>query len=343
MRTAQKQNAVIWMAPYRSHFICAFSFAEALQADYNVILIGSSSFSEMVTSQGWQFRAVPSKFLHPQVTVNGFLSRVLERFIRSPFNEFLYECQEISSVLKGLDPVLIFVDAHLSRYYPVLKELDAKVVTLQPMLSGRKAKGVPPLTSTYKPSPRRVSHVYTELLWVRFFFQKALIRFFFNLLSVGINQASLMRKMPHYDKTDYDFKRAGPPGLVHCHEIYLYSSLFEFPWKESKPNEHYFGLAVHRARKEQLNAQIQEYLYRIKGDRQANLIYCSLGFIPAPMIKQYRDFLLKLSDIVNLEDKWFFLIVAPLPIEANSDRILFTPHAPQLKILEYAHAAITAD
>lgn len=339
---SDKQRVLILMGPFKSHFNCAFSFARTVQERYDVVFLGPLFLYEFVTRQGWKFHPIPLAFLHPSIMFKLFFGRLVDRIFNVSTKAFLNECQEIIRIIKSLSPELIFIDAHLTRYYPLFKELGIDIIIIQPMLSGNKENAIPPMNSEYVPSNNRWSNYYVEFLWKYFYLKKFIIRSYFHIASAGINHAALTRKLKAFDKRDFDYNTAGPPKIIGMREIFLYSSQIDFPWRKPKSNELYFGPAVDAFRKEVEVQSVNQYILAIKGTQSAKFVYCSFGTQPQNQNKHYRSFIFNLLTVADKNPLLFFLVTGSNDYQLK-ERInfKFVSYAPQLKILKHADLMIT--
>lgn len=331
------------MGPFKSHYHCVFPLAKMINENQSVIFVGSASVQEFVVNEGWEFHSIPLSFLNPQISLGRFFARVLDYMTSKIQIGFHYECREILRIIKGLKPEAIFIDAYMTRYYPLLKELNIKIVVIQPMLAANKKRNVPPINSGFVPSETFFSAFYVEILWKLFFINRAIIQCYFKFLSVGMNYASITKKLRHFDRSDFDFNTAGPPRLVYNDEIVLYSSAIEFPSIATPKHQLYFGLSIDLTRKEFISNEFATFVSDVKRKSLNKLIYCSFSTTIPKHHKHIRSFIQKLNEIAKRNPSWYFVVSNVLDVQlgGKSDKLLIVRYAPQIELLKVADIMIT--
>lgn len=335
-----KDNVVILIAPYRSHAIGTLKLADNISKNFNVIYVSASLIGDVVQPEGYDFRPILLNHFHPPIGAKDFFRTLINWIVGSPYNDFFNECSNILRVIKETNPRIIMIDAFLTRYYPLLKEIDRPVFVLQTMLVCNKSTNNPPPNANFIPAQNIFSPIYSEFLWQLFLLKKRFISVALRIASLNTNNDASTKKFKHYNGKLFDTSTFGHPRIHAAPEIILSSKLLNYPWVKYYKNQIHFGPSVHAGRHQALSESLRNFISDAK--HQGNkLIYCSFGSVIKKRAPSFNLLLNNLVKIIRRNPGWYLLVAHPSPNELRDVRCLCVSFVPQLAVLQHADVMIT--
>jgi zeaxanthin glucosyltransferase len=341
--------------PAPSHYESCFPLAKNIEAQgHCVTFAGSSSLRNLIELNHFLF----FEFLYMPTfevrTFKGFLGRILVSIFNSKdkkerFREFKYYVNVIFQMMEIVKPDFVFIDEHLSHYFPYIQRTIGHVYIVNTKLPSGKSKLTPPFNSPYIPSNDVFGILICEMIWFWHLLKKRTIRFFTSLAFLGVTNEYFQKReiikhgfsFEFTDRTslsDYD-------NIIKVTSVSLMSELFNFKWRKPKPGElsfHQWNVST--------GESLDDKLLNMIRPLGARIIYCGLGTMASKYSKLYIEFLNQLIDAFKLNRKHVLIIstgdknmVLTLSnkIKNIPEHILLTDFVPQKVLLKHCDLMLT--
>jgi zeaxanthin glucosyltransferase len=342
------------LLPAPSHYFACFPFAKSLQIEGKlVIFVGSISLKKIVESEGFLFNEIKYTKEYSISSFKVFLGLLIRSSIDKTllyrrYREWIEGIQMLNQIFCNNQPTKVYLDDHLSHYYPILLNKCRNIEIINTKFSTKKSVNSPPLDSSFIPQPNFLSLIVCELLWLihlkNLQFREAIVKL-----------ALLNREEDYFGKrfaikqeialaNMFDRKNCFYKGLNGVNVLILAPASLEFPCKLLKPNERYFDIPINRNEQSQFS---DEYLIfakksQVLKEEGNKLIYCSFGTLGAVNVKKIIRFSRCLFTIFEQEKKWYLVFsTGGIKLEKTPSNVFLFDYVPQLSLLKNCDLMIT--
>jgi zeaxanthin glucosyltransferase len=275
--------------PQRSHYNATFGLARHyIDQGHEVIYAGIQPLQKHVEAQGFTFHVEPEDFFpyveqqtnRPKLTFWEIVRhwREIKRSTRILRPRYA-RGDAFTRLIRELQPDEMMVDSPYTLLALTLYRHRIPFSMLESMMNLNRAPGCPPLDTTYVPTGSRLSNLWCELHWRRYFVKRWMLG------KIGL-RADFDRKFVlkladscGVDRNAINFDRYFHIGLRNRPEILLSPQELDFP-QTLAPNQRYFKNPPDLDREEtSADYAFGPIFERMKAERKQGipLVYCSLG------------------------------------------------------------------
>lgn len=294
------------LTPYQGHLNATLVIASQYSKMGSVIFVGPPHLQNQVESSGWRYHVLALQYFKTPVNVKRFWNALLNIFTpQKQRSEFFAECNELRSLLYLFMPDIVYIDAFMTVFYPVVKEIGIRCAVVQTTLPTQKSNAVPPLNSGVIPNCRWSSGQKIRLLWQKRLFYNWSSNLILRLYSVNRFHIDLMKRLKGYSKSDYNFQTLMVPTIISIPEIVIATSAFDFCQYQKLNNQIFTGLNIYQ-RVEKKDPRLLRFISSAR-EHSGEIIYCSFGTIIPEQSRHVSTFFTKLFNIAKYAN-WFLII-----------------------------------
>jgi zeaxanthin glucosyltransferase len=342
--------------PFPSHYYPAFAFAKEWQMKgYNVVFTGNSQkLQKIVSDEGFVFCPFDSGEEYKISSFKSFLGLLIKTvfdksFLKKRYREF-YQLQIDSTQLKKIfNPEIIYLDEHLSYFYPFLMDNIIEVIALNPMLSATKKRGIPPLNSSLLATNTFLKNLQCEFLWFLHLTKLSFIELKQKIAFMGKGDVYFLERMLRKKGFAYheiiDKNHSFYRGIKNIKTVLIAPQELEYEFVQRSPNETYHLTPIIRNETAYITPEyirLVEYINEKKSLSNQKIICCSFGTLTEFNEKRVKRFFF---DVLSKIDDPNLLIVISTKIiseqEFNVPNIRILPFLPHLDFLKYIDVMIT--
>lgn len=263
---------------------------------------------------------------------------------------------ELNEMIKLINPVQVFIDAHLSFYAIFFYKLKDRIKVIETKLLTTKHKGIPPLYVEITVKNNRVYAILTELYWI-YHGIKVYVRCLLNNIAFGgFSENKLIRIYAEKKGMKGIFEKERNCSFNYLElnnefeKLIVGPQSIEYPWRILKENERialesntlFKGIGVVR------NETLKNWLFKFEQKKKMNshciLIYCSFGSRD-DKLEYLQKFLTDLTSVVEDTSNWFLVISSRIQLEDinenNPKSVIKIDYAPQYFLLSKCDIMIT--
>ena len=220
-------------------------------------------------------------------------------------------------MLSHLKPQVVFIDEHLSHYFPYIQSIVPNCYLINTKLPSGKSKRVPPFNSSYIPTNNIFGEIICEVIWISHLFTKRLTRLTTSVAFLGCPNEYFQRRYLHRSKSKIQFTDKTSmydyDNIIDVPSIHLMSDMFEFSWRKPKANE--INMHSWNHSDENLNDSLSEII--LKNHSEKSIVYCGLGTMASSNLTQYSRFISRLIDALS-QSKHHLLIISTGSVKLTS-------------------------
>lgn len=345
--------------PTFSHYISFFSIADNYRnKGYQVYIAGRKELKNEIENMRFDFVLAQYyesyRLVSAQMKFFMFLKCFNRRYNKSRYKDFLKFKGQLEKLVTWHHFEKIFLDAHLSYYYSIIKNY-AEVVIINSKLSTLKSAAVPPISSSMVASNTKWSKILSSILWLRIYFSNGIKTGMRKIVFHGIDDLFFIRRLlyqqgqvvsdlflPSWKSLFYlelDLNKTKVTTLI------VASRELEYEWKKLHDLERYTDLETPIFYQDEENWH--ELMIFIKASKiglpPKKLLYCSFGTITSNHKKKTATFLKILVEAIG-SNPMYRLIVATGGLNLsldNQDNIYVGKRLPQHNIIRDCDLIIT--
>lgn len=340
--------------PFPSHYIPTFGLAKKLQEEgFEIIYTGLPNLKELIEKEGFKYEYLPYtesyNIISFKVLLGFFIKSILdEKHMKQKYKEFFISSRLIHLFLQKYQPAILFIDDNLAHYYLLAKNHAANIVLLNTRFFARKVANMPPLDSSFIPSPTFFSKIYCEWLWFKHLSKRKIKNWIEKVAFLGNTDEFYLKRYCKKNgidwKTTVDNQCTFLMNIKNVASIILSPSYLEFSNKPHIAQDHYLFL---QSSKDESQYFTEEYRLLIEKIRKlkpnTKLLYCSFGTLAQANYQRVSQFIHKIVNIVSREKNWFLVVSTggiALELEKKDNIHLFN-YLPQLDMLKHCDLIIT--
>lgn len=336
-------NILFLMLPTPSHLISCFQLAKDLRNSGNNVTIAGTKLNEVLIRRNsfefYEFKYMPTFEVRRLRT---FLGRFILSLIRgndmvARFREFVGHIEHAKIALHEVKPTLVFIDEHLSHYYPYFADDGVRCYMINTKIFSGKSKRIPPFNSAHLPTNSIASGFISELIWWKHLLDKRWPRFLTKIAFLGrhndyFQRRYLMKKnstLKFDDRTSmYDYD-----NIANVPSIRLISDAFDFPWRRKLETDiclNYWN---------ESSVVLPDNLNRIVVENEGRrpIVYCGVGTMSSLTESSHYKFLATL--IAGLSRKPLCVLIISTGGNSSLKNRLQGAY-PNIHILEYVPQAV---
>lgn len=253
-----ENKALFIIAPAIGHVRPAVILANELQIqnEYDCVFTSTDEFKEEIQNNNLEFYAISTSpfgrgnegWKYEQKPKRQFFADNLILRISNYF--FFKRTLEFKKILDQFSPKLIVLDSYFSTdfiiLYPLIKDLDIKVVLLQSIFTCYKISNNPPLNSRILPNEK----LKISLQWIYIFTQRIVSDYYNKIKYIGYDNYSMIIKKYNLFNIKETNKIVRSKTLQlsfeNIEEWILLPKEFEFKEIKFHKNQRYIGLCINK-------------------------------------------------------------------------------------------------
>ncbi|NME66795.1 glycosyltransferase [Flammeovirga aprica] len=291
VNNSKPKKIAIKMFPQESHINAILAFAKELKELGNeVIFVGTSKISSIITENGLKFHEIPYDIVRLQTysksttkrkkNINDRLKTIklfwndrnhIKRIKNNIENEDF-----LTPIFQKLAPDLVLIDMVYTIYIPPLIKSKMKFAIVQTTTSGVKTRTTLPLSSYFIPDIKsKTSEFLVQYEWFKHKLRHKIEDFMYG----GSLESSIikyLKKNNLVDQAGIDYERNRLVGFKKIPEINTTFLEFDFP-HEKRYNHYYVAKPVLEKRNNLLYDFSYEQLLREKKEQNKKIVFCSFG------------------------------------------------------------------
>ena len=343
--------------PAAGHYNSCFVIADKLKsAGHRVLFCVGKDFELTVHKKGFETVNVCSRFINVdkyELLNKGFLFIVecfISLFTHYRLNILKKNVSDFMDIIRGINPDIVMLDAHLSFKTMVYHFLGVPVLSVETKPLSLYDPWVPPFTANMTPNSSLFSGLHIQYLWNRLLMIRKFNLFLGKLFLFGQDYYSLHQKLSSYCNFSFrervDLKRPFITGFKNIGILAMTPFCFDFPRKYDT-DCYYAESRVDTNREDTAcNNRYFRIMEKIKLQPDRRLVYCSLGTVISGSESRYRIFFKKMKVLSERHPDFIFIMsvgmqynitqLLPLPVNMYVFQWL-----PQLDILSRCDIMIT--
>jgi UDP:flavonoid glycosyltransferase YjiC (YdhE family) len=355
----QRKKILFIIYPTFSHYISFFSIADDYRRKgYQVYLTGRKELRNEIENMRFDFVNLQYYESYRMVSASGkffmFLKCCSRRYNRSRYKHFLEFKAGLEKLTIQEHFEKIFLDAHLSFYYCIIKDFSETVI-VSSKLSTLKSPAVPPVSSVIVSRNNAWYRLLSNLLWLRIYLLNIIKKITRKIIFHGIDDLFFINRglsrnglamgdlfLPSWKSLFYmelDLSKTRVTTLIAA------SRKLEYGWKRLDDFEQYTDLDTPVFYQDEENWR--ELMTFIKASKTAplakKLLYCSFGTITGNHRKIVTGFLKKIVSAVDSNPVYMLIIATgglSLPFGSRGN-IYVGKRLPQHNIMRDCDLVIT--
>lgn len=346
--------AVFVVLPCYSHYNSCFGLAGRLESlGEQVYFTGTAQFRSHVTDEGFKFLEMDYLQEYGKLTISqavriGIACRISFSYVFRRYRRIAKLIFETLSNIRRLKPDAIYLDEHLSHYFPIFSTYTGNIFVLNTKLPTRYISGIAPIYSRMVCQDNAFYRLLCLTVWARRWIVERFNDVLNKLIYNGQSENDILLVFARKRKVEVQYCAVNSlyKTVKHCTVLILAPRALEYDWYKGIESESFLFIPYRRRLLPSGNIYsnlVQEIVQR-RRSIDHKIIYLSMGSLASTNVGQEIRILNKI--ITSLEqDDGITLIVASSNYQlltcANRKSTLLFEWLPQQSLLDYCDLMIS--